>query len=114
MRRPASAVERTTRRRLNDPWTPYQDYGHNHWKNSLFYGEGISDFAIMGPGVIYGKGLSHGSRITDLRGGYTPFRAEQAGVGNKAIALKNCHNVLLRDFSILEGWTLCAARDRRR
>ncbi len=33
----------------NDPWIPYQDYGHNHWKNSLFYGEGISDFAIMGP-----------------------------------------------------------------
>jgi len=26
-------------------------------------------------------------------------------VGNKAIALKNCHNVILRDFSILEaGW----------
>jgi len=88
---------------VNDPWTPYQDYGHNHWKNSLFYGEGISDFAIMGPGLIFGKGLSHGSRVTESRGGYTPFKAEQAGVGNKAIALKNCHNVLLRDFSIWKG-----------
>jgi polygalacturonase len=29
--------------------------------------------------------------------------AEQAGVGNKAIALKNCHNVIFRDFSILKG-----------
>src|ERR1700744_2811694 len=87
----------------NDPWTPYQDYGHNHWRNSLFYGEGISDFAIMGPGLIFGKGLSHGSRVTESRGGYTPFKAEQAGVGNKAIALKNCHNVLLRDFSIWKG-----------
>ena len=31
------------------------------------------------------------------------YQAEQPGVGNKAIALKNCHNVLLRDFSILKG-----------
>ena len=31
------------------------------------------------------------------------YQAEQAGVGNKAIALKNCRNVLLRDFSILKG-----------
>jgi polygalacturonase len=25
------------------------------------------------------------------------------GVGNKSIALKSCHNILLRDFSILHG-----------
>jgi polygalacturonase len=31
------------------------------------------------------------------------FQAEQAGVGNKAIALKNCRNVNLKDFSILKG-----------
>jgi len=31
------------------------------------------------------------------------FVAEQAGVGNKAIALKRCRNVLLRDFSVLKG-----------
>ena len=84
-------------------WEQYQDYGHNHWPNSLFYGENISDFSIFGPGLIYGKGLSNGSRITDVRGGYTTFKAEQAGVGNKSIALKNCHNVLLRDFSVLKG-----------
>jgi polygalacturonase len=87
----------------NDPWIPYQDYGHNHWKNSLFYGENLHDISITGSGHIFGKGLSHGSRVTESRGGYTPFKAEQAGVGNKTIALKNCHNVLLRDFSILKG-----------
>ena len=27
----------------------------------------------------------------------------EAGIGNKSIALKNCHNVVLRDFSILHG-----------
>ena len=31
------------------------------------------------------------------------YQAEQAGVGNKSIALKNCRNVILRDFSILKG-----------
>ncbi len=83
-------------------WDPYQDYGHNHWHNSLIWGEGISDFSITGPGVIYGKGLSFGANRV-ARGNYPIYVAEQAGVGNKSIALKNCHNVLLRDFSILKG-----------
>jgi polygalacturonase len=85
----------------NDPWVPYQDYGHNHWHNSLLWAENEHDFGIFGTGLIYGKGLSFGSGGT--RGDYTTFVAEQAGVGNKAIALKNCHNVTLRDFSILKG-----------
>ena len=37
------------------------------------------------------------------RGDYPMYQAEQPGVGNKAIALKNCRNVLFRDFSILKG-----------
>lgn len=85
----------------NEPWDHYQDYGHSHWRNSLFYAENEHDFAILGPGLIHGKGLSHG--LPDVRGGYTPFRAEQPGVGNKALAFKNCRNVLLRDFAILKG-----------
>jgi hypothetical protein len=84
-------------------WEAYQDYGHNHWPNSLFYGEDLHDVSILGPGLIHGKGLSHGSRVTESRGNYTPFKAEQPGVGNKAIALKNCRNVLLRDFLLLKG-----------
>jgi parallel beta-helix repeat protein len=76
-------------------WDQFQDFGHSHWHNSLLWGEGISDFDISGPGLIWGKGLSRGY-------GEGP-RAEQPGVGNKAISLKNCHNVLLRDISILEG-----------
>jgi polygalacturonase len=79
----------------NKPWEEYQDYGHNHWHNSLIWGEGISDVAILGPGMIWGKGLSRGW-------GSGPV-AEHPGVANKAIALKNCRNVLLRDFSILHG-----------
>jgi polygalacturonase len=81
-------------------WDAYQDYGHNHWHNSLLWGEDIHDFSITGPGLIWGKGLSNGR---GRRGDGAPFVAEQAGVGNKAIALKNCRNVLFRDFSILKA-----------
>ena len=83
-------------------WDAYQDYGHNHWHNSLLWGEDIHDISITGPGLIYGKGLSFGDTHA-ARGNYPLYKAEQAGVGNKAIALKNCRNVVFRDFSILKG-----------
>jgi polygalacturonase len=79
-----------------NPWSQYQDYGHSHWRNSLIWGEDLHDVAILGPGLIWGKGLSRGA-------GQAPPRAEQPGVANKAISLKNCRNVTLRDFSILHG-----------
>jgi len=87
---------------LAEPQDPayeaYQDYGHNHWRNSLIWGEGLSDIAITGSGLIWGKGLGRGdgkdNYLKDPNG---------PGTANKAIALKNCHNVLLRDFRILEG-----------
>ncbi len=78
-----------------NPWDAYQDYGHNHWHNSLIWGEGLENVSILGPGLIWGRGLSRGS-------GPGPA-AENPGVANKAISLKNCRNVTLRDFSILKG-----------
>ncbi|WP_380780592.1 glycoside hydrolase family 28 protein [Sphingomonas sp. R86520] len=76
----------------------FQDFGHSHWKNSLIWGEGLHDIAIIGMGLIWGKGLGRGDGkdnwLKDANG---------PGTGNKAIALKNCRNVLLRDFKILEG-----------
>ncbi len=121
-------------------WDPYQDYGHNHWHNSLIWGEDLHDLSITGLGLIYGKGLSFGAGpgrppvagqegtgpaggntrsgataangqppalgtppAMRTRGDYPMYQAEQPGVGNKAIALKNCRNVVFRDFSILKG-----------
>lgn len=78
------------------PWEHYQDFGHGHWSNSLIWGDGLQGISICGQGLIWGKGLSRGE-ANEL-----PL-AESPGVGNKAIALKNCHNVLLKDFSILMG-----------
>jgi polygalacturonase len=79
----------------NTPWNDYQDYGHNHWHNSLLWGEGLENISIFGPGLIWGRGLSRGWGLGPV--------AENPGVANKAISLKNCRNVILRDFSILKG-----------
>ena len=73
----------------------FQDFGHSHWHNSLIWGENLHDIAIVGHGRIWGKGLT--SALS-----HQP-RAEAPGAGNKTIALKNCHNVVLRDFSILQA-----------
>lgn len=67
----------------------YQDFGHSHWHNSLIWGENLEDISIMGPGTIYGKGLTREYR--------------KLGDGNKAIGLKLCKNVTLKDFTILLG-----------
>jgi polygalacturonase len=72
-------------------WMKYQDFGHSHWQNSLIWGDSLTNIAILGQGMIYGKGLV---REGDRR---------PIGTGNKAISLKNCRNVDLRDFTILYG-----------
>ncbi len=77
-------------------WDMYQDYGHSHFHNSLIWGEDLENISISGPGRLWGKGLSRGA------GNDTP-KAENPGVANKSIALKNCHNIVLRDFSIFHG-----------
>ena len=79
----------------NQPGDGYQDFGHSHCHNSLIWGEDLENVAICGPGLIWGKGLS--------RGEFQGPIAEIPGVANKAIALKNCRDVILRDFSILHG-----------
>ncbi len=79
-------------------WEPYQDFGHNHWHNSLIWGEGLEQVSILGPGLIWGKGLSRGHNSDQ-----NAPKDGAPGVGNKSIALKNCRNVLLRDFRILQG-----------
>ena len=66
----------------------YQDFGHSHWKNSLIWGIGLEDITISGPGTIYGKGLTREESRLD-------------GVGNKAISLKDCKNVTLKDLNML-------------
>ncbi|MGD1030301.1 MAG: glycoside hydrolase family 28 protein [Opitutaceae bacterium] len=103
----------------------YQNFGHSHFHNSLIWGDGLEDIAITGPGLINGKNLPRqngdaglGSGPGRARGGdfaglpplpkaappppSAGFSARGRG-GNKSIALVNCRNVILRDFSVLQG-----------
>ena len=80
------------------PWAEYEDFGHSHWHNSLVWGDGVHDVAILGPGLIWGRGLSRG---TVPEPGLPAATAP--GAANKTIALRNCRNVILRDFAIREG-----------
>jgi polygalacturonase len=113
-------------------WDQYTDFGHAHWHNSLIWGENLVNVGITGPGRIFGHGLSRGGqnrrdplpeeRTTNPKpdvsvpkvanapeikpGPFTYPNSKDtlpAGVGNKAIALKNCRNVIFRDFTIYHG-----------
>lgn len=90
----------------------YQDFGHSHWQNSLLWGDGLVNVAIVGSGLIDGTtGLTRFGPPARRSGGESeggkgpPPGAPRSmeGLGNKAIALKNCRNVTLRDFSVLNG-----------
>ena len=88
----------------NEAGANYQDYGHSHWKNSLIWGIGLENVSILGPGLIYGKGLNPGfNRFADESKGQRRYQDGGPGSANKAIALRDCKNVILRDFSILHG-----------
>lgn len=88
----------------NEAGGNYQDYGHSHWKNSLIWGIGLQNVSILGPGLIYGKGLNPGfNRFADESKGERRYKDGGPGSANKAIALRECKNVILRDFSILHG-----------
>ena len=102
-----------------EPFTgrAYQDGGHTFFHNSLIWGENLTNISITGQGTIDGLGLTTGDgnedRMDGFGGGRGAAPAPQADttnttspgarLGNKAIALKLCRNVLIRDVTILHG-----------
>src|ERR1017187_10475467 len=87
----------------------YQDGGHCYFHNSLIWGESLTNVFISGHGTINGGGLTSNSGILDEMCGYDHFQTPNTNVfkpvrlGNKAIALKLCKNVLIRDVTIVHG-----------
>ena len=96
---PGSVIEASSDDNAYDPAEPndwgdrlrYQDFGHSHWHNSLLWAEDAENIGIVGTGRIFGPGLARDW----IRG--------HPNLGNKAIALKNCRKVVLRDFTIARG-----------
>ena len=83
----------------------YQDYGHSYWRNSLIWGSNLNNITISGPGIIQGENLSRGFYAFQKwdKKGIPAGNLMWEGGGNKAIALKLCTNVILRDFTIIKG-----------
>jgi len=76
----------------------YQDGGHTYFHNSLIWAEGQRNVSITGHGRIDGKGLTKKDteRAGQVLGG-------SIGTGDKAIALKLCRQVTIRDITIYRG-----------
>jgi len=76
----------------------YQDGGHTYFHNSLIWAEGQENVSITGRGMIDGEGLT--KKDTEKAGN---VQGGSIGTGDKAIALKLCRNVLIRDITIFRG-----------
>ncbi len=76
----------------------YQDGGHTYFHNSLIWAEGQENISITGHGMIDGQGLTKKDteRAGNVQGG-------SIGTGDKAIALKLCRNITIRDLTIFRG-----------
>jgi len=72
----------------------YQDGGHTYFHNSLLWGEDLTNIVISGPGRINGGGLTRKDKEVG---------AGSIGLGDKAIALKRCRQVVIRDITIYHG-----------
>ena len=101
---------------LTEPWTnnPFQDGGHCYFHNSLIWGENLTNVFITGHGMINGGGLVRMDSLLDRMCGFdhwnptetfipSPTNYPPVRLGNKAIALKLCRNVLIRDVTIYHG-----------
>ena len=76
----------------------YQDGGHTYFHNSLIWAEGQTNVSITGHGMIDGQGLT--KKDTEKAG---IVQGGSIGTGDKAIALKQCRNILIRDVTIFRG-----------
>jgi len=91
------------------PGIAYQDGGHCYFHNSLIWGENLTNVFISGHGMINGGGLLRDPKILDTMCGYQHFPIPNTQayppvrIGNKALALKLCKNVSIRDVTIFHG-----------
>ena len=79
-----------------NPWEPnpndkgLMDPAYYHWEASLIWGKNLENVKIYGPGTLDGSALTRSSKVPK-------------GTGDKAIALKLCKNVEIRNLKIEKG-----------
>ncbi|WP_194897851.1 glycoside hydrolase family 28 protein [Catenulispora pinisilvae] len=73
-----------------NPYDKYQDYGHSHFHDAMFYGDKLSNIGFTGSGTIDGDG--------DLIPGNPG-----AGQADKIISLTRCTNLTLSGITLARG-----------
>lgn len=103
-----------------NPNNIYQDFGHSHWQNSLFYGVNCQNIKISGTGLIIGDNLYRESPgpIWTQNGEFpnsmsvlsqeeiailAPNRIEMLGRANKVFGFCDCKNISLDSLTIING-----------
>ncbi len=79
-------------------WYKYQDFGQSHFHNALVWGDSVENITIKGEGVISGTA--------------SLYRNSGTGEGDKAISLKLCKNVEIKDILITDGGYLAILATR--
>ena len=74
----------------SNPNDKFQDYGHSHFHDAMFYGNGLSNVTFTGGGTITGGG----HLITGNPG---------SGQADKIISLTNCKNLTLSKITLSRG-----------
>ena len=73
-----------------NPNERYQDFGHSHFHNALFWGEKIEDCAIIGGGEISGKNLAM-------------FDPKEPGKGDKMFSIVSGRNIEFENLNLKSG-----------
>ncbi|MCZ4098727.1 glycoside hydrolase family 28 protein [Streptomyces sp. H39-C1] len=75
-----------------NPYSAYQDYGHSHFHDAMFYGDNLTNIGFTGSGAIDGMGFL-----------VTATRDPGPGEADKIISLTRCHNLTLSGITIRHG-----------
>src|SRR5947208_4542954 len=72
----------------SNPNSAFQDFGHSHFRDAMFYGDGLTGVKFLGSGTITGNGnLGHGESVN-------------SGQADKIISLTNCKGLELSGITL--------------
>jgi polygalacturonase len=74
----------------DNKWDKYQDYGHSHFHNAMFYGDNVENVSFTGEGTIDG-------------GGHLITGNPKDGQADKIISITHCRNLTLSGITLKRG-----------
>ncbi|WP_235921941.1 glycoside hydrolase family 28 protein [Lentzea tibetensis] len=74
----------------SNPYDKYQDYGHSHFRNAMFFGDKVDNVKFIGAGTIDG-------------GGHLITGNPKSGQADKIISITRCTNFTLSGIKLRRG-----------